>query len=132
MVAAEIRPYLSGQITLQADDSPILLKPKAVLSLGLVFHELTTNAAKHGALSNEDGRLVISWRKAEDRGARFLTVAWKETGGPMPKPARSAGFGSRLIKATIEKEFGGKIKLDFAPDGLKAAIELPLDNVVAR
>lgn len=131
VVAAEISPYSSEQITIETDGNPILLKPKAVLSLGLVFHELTTNAAKHGALSSDDGRLVISWRKAEDGCARYLTVVWKEVGGPMPKSALSTGFGSRLIKTTIEKEFGGKIKMDFAPDGLKAAIELPLENVAA-
>jgi two-component sensor histidine kinase len=109
--------------------APILLKPKAALSLGLVFHELATNAAKHGALSQNSGRLLVKWRRSERGGRQYLSIIWRERYGPPPQTARKAGFGSRLIEASITDELGGDINLNYPPAGFHAEIELPVDNI---
>jgi len=131
VIEAELKPYMSGQISLEPAPAHILLKPKAALSLGLVFHELATNAAKHGALSETSGQLVVSWRRSETGGRKYLSVVWRERKGPPPQASRKPGFGSRLIEASITDELGGQIKLSYPPTGFHAEIELPIENISA-
>ena len=129
VIGVELQPYMSNQISLEPLPAPILLKPKAALSLGLVFHELATNAAKHGALSQNSGRLLVKWQRSERGGRQYLSVIWRERYGPPPQTARKAGFGSRLIEASITDELGGDINLNYPPAGFHAEIELPVDNI---
>lgn len=129
VIETELKPYMSGQITLERAPAPILLKPKAALSLGLVFHELTTNAAKHGALSESAGRLDVRWARTLRDGRQYLSVIWRECNGPRPKSKRTPGFGSRLIESSITDELAGNIKLNYPPTGFHAEIELPIENI---
>jgi PAS domain S-box-containing protein len=131
VIGAELKPYMSHQIGLETSPVPILLTPKAALSLGLVFHELATNAVKHGALSQSSGRLVVRWRQSERDGRRYLSVVWHERNGPAPKVMRTAGFGSRLIEGAITDELGGQISLNYPPTGFHAEIELPIETLSA-
>ncbi len=131
VIGVELKPYMSNQITLEPSADPIPLKPKAALSLGLVFHELATNAAKHGALSRHSGRLEVKWRRTERRGKPFLAIVWSERDGPSPKLERTAGFGSRLIESSITGELAGRINLNYLPAGFHAEIELPIDRLSA-
>jgi two-component sensor histidine kinase len=86
----------------------------------MCLHELATNAAKYGALSNGTGRVHVSWDLVEPRK---LKLSWQEAGGPpVVAPART-GFGSRLIEASFGN---GENCLDFRPDGLRCSFELPL------
>jgi PAS domain S-box-containing protein len=129
VVEAELAPYMNGQIMLEPSSVRILLKPKAALTLGLVFHELATNAAKHGALSQSDGRLDVKWDRTIRDGEQYLSVVWRECNGPRPKLLRSSGFGSRLIESSITDELAGQIKLNYPPTGFHAEIELPIENI---
>lgn len=129
VIEAELKPYMSGQITLDRSPAPVLLKSKAALNLGLVFHELATNAAKHGALSQSSGRLDVTWRRTERNGQPYLSVVWREHNGPPPKKVRAAGFGSRLIESAITQDLTGQIKLDYPPTGFVAEIELPIEDI---
>lgn len=129
VIEAELKPYMSSQITLEPSAPAILLSPKAALSLGLVFHELPTNAAKHGALSQNSGRLLVRWQRADRDGRQFLSVQWRERDGPEPKTARTAGFGSRLIESSITDELGGEITVYYPPAGFHTEIVLPIDNL---
>lgn len=131
VIGAELKPYMSHQIALETSPVPILLTLKAALSLGLVFHELATNAVKHGALSQSSGRLVVRWRQSERDGRRYLSVVWRERNGPPPKVMRSPGFGSRLIESAITEELGGQISLNYPPTGFHAEIELPIETLSA-
>lgn len=67
---------------------------RAAVSLSLVLHELCTNAAKYGALSVEGGQVAVTWTIDADD---VLTLDWRESGGPPPRPPERRGFGSRLI-----------------------------------
>ncbi|MDE1974345.1 MAG: PAS domain S-box protein [Hyphomicrobiales bacterium] len=128
VVASELKPYMSARIAITPSPTPILLTPKQVLSLGLVFHELATNAAKHGALAHERGALDVSWQQIERNGRKYLAILWHERGGAPFKKTRKRGFGSRLIESSITDELRGQIAFDFAPAGFSAKIELPLET----
>ena len=99
------------------------LAPRIVLALGMTVHELTTNAAKYGALSRPGGRVCAEW---EVRGGRELRLRWRESGGPPVAKPRRRGFGTRLIAAGIDNELGGRATLDFAPRGLDCELVIPL------
>ena len=91
-------------------------------ALGLVFHELATNAAKYGGLSNADGRVDVTWTQADGR----LELTWRESGGPAVAAPTRRGFGSRLIEKSLEGQLAGHARLDFAPSGLVCTVAMPL------
>ena len=73
----------------------VLLPPREALAIAMALHELTTNAVKYGALSNESGQVSLRW--TADAGANQLTIAWTESGGPRVRPPARRGFGSVLL-----------------------------------
>ncbi|MBB5770776.1 two-component sensor histidine kinase [Brevundimonas vesicularis] len=109
----------------------VSLEPAVVLSLGMIFHELATNAAKYGALHTPDGRILIDWGLADQRD-RKLKLSWREIGGPKVTVPDRRGFGSRLIERNIRHDLAGEIDLVYAPDGLIAELTVPLDRTAAQ
>jgi PAS domain S-box-containing protein len=105
---------------------PVRLPPKMALSLAMGIHELCTNALRFGALSAEGGRVMIDWRLTSGGEAEALELTWREVGGPPVQPPGQRGFGTRLIESGLAREFGGKVTLDFAPDGLVCRVQTPL------
>ncbi|WP_246091788.1 GAF domain-containing protein [Aliirhizobium smilacinae] len=87
---------MPGRIDLDGPD--VVLGPRGALSMGLVMHELGTNAMKYGALSQPDGIITIRWVIDESGPEPQLTFFWQESGGPLPKPPERKGFGSKLIQ----------------------------------
>ena len=113
---------------------PLRLAPTAVVTLNLAFHELATNAAKHGALSAPGGRVEVGWalENATDGRGPVLAIAWRESGGPPVRPPARRGFGSRLIERGLPREFSAEVSLDFAPGGVECRLRLPAaKNVLA-
>ena len=111
----------------------LLLAAKPALSLALVLHELATNAAKYGALSNESGFVELRWHVVhEGAGPRFC-LTWTEHGGPpIPSAPTRRGFGSRLIERSFTSEVGGNVTLTYAPTGLVCRIEALLASMQER
>jgi two-component sensor histidine kinase len=103
------------------------LGPRATLSLSLLLHELTTNALKYGALSNEAGRIAVLWRLDDGEGEPELVLTWREEGGPLTREPDSRGFGSRLIRMGLVGT--GGVELRYAPTGLEAEFKAPLSQV---
>ncbi|BBK32353.1 PAS domain S-box-containing protein [Stella humosa] len=101
---------------------PVHLSAKCALAMSLALHELATNAAKYGALSNETGTVDIRWTVDASR-FRFV---WSETGGPPVATPASKGFGSRLIERSLASYFCGTAILSFAPGGLAFTLDAPL------
>ena len=95
------------------DGPDICIPDQQVISISLALHELCTNATKYGALSNDDGRVDISWQKVDGR----YRLEWKEHGGPPVEPPTETGFGTRLLKRTA---MGSEIH--FEPDGVRCTI----------
>jgi PAS domain S-box-containing protein len=106
----------------------ILLPPNSAVTANLAFHELATNAAKHGALSVPGGRVEVTWVAEQPGGAAapVVAVTWRERGGPEVRPPVRRGFGSRLLERGVAREFGGEVRLDFLPDGVECHMRLPL------
>jgi PAS domain S-box-containing protein len=105
----------------------VLLAAQPALSLALALHELATNAAKYGALSNDDGTIDLRWHVVHGDDAARFCLTWSEQGGPpvLAQPTRK-GFGSRLIERSFAAEVGGEVKLTYAPTGLICRLEAPL------
>jgi two-component sensor histidine kinase/CheY-like chemotaxis protein len=104
---------------------PVALDPKTAVALGIVFHELATNAVKHGALSNDSGTVSVSWTF---NGDETVELQWQEDGGPEVRQPSRAGFGSRLIKLELTHELNGGAELIYEKSGLRVAMEFPLIN----
>ncbi|HEX2726128.1 MAG TPA: HWE histidine kinase domain-containing protein [Beijerinckiaceae bacterium] len=124
---AELEPFqVCGDERCRFDGPDVELFPNAALTMALSFHELATNAAKYGALSHADGRLVVEWRLTNGDDSQKLHVTWKEVDGPPVSEPLRKGFGSRLINRSMHA-LGGQAEFDFAPDGLRCALVLPLE-----
>jgi PAS domain S-box-containing protein len=117
----ELKPYGADRCVIAGED--VQLAPKQALAVGMVLHELATNAAKYGALSPPSGVVQIVWTRGLDER---LHLRWVEMGGPPVATPLRQGFGSRLIHASIENELSGRAHLAFDPGGLIVEIEIPL------
>ncbi|ACA15381.1 signal transduction histidine kinase [Methylobacterium sp. 4-46] len=106
------------------------LNRSATQTLGLVLHELATNACKYGALSTEKGRLAVTWRIAGHPapGAR-LDLAWQEAEGPPVRPPVRKGFGHRVIDAMARQSLEAEVDLRFAPEGLSWRLVAPVAHL---
>ena len=123
----ELGPYRNSVEHFALDGPEVALPPRHVLALVMTVHELTTNAAKYGALSRDGGRVSVTWRTVRgESGADVLALDWRETGGPPVAEPRRRGFGTRLISGGIGRELDGEVVMDFDPAGLRCAIRVPL------
>jgi PAS domain S-box-containing protein len=130
ILKAAIAPYVTtgrDQAVLRGED--IMLRPRAAVTLAMVFHELTTNAVKYGALSVPSGRIQVSWDVRPPHGRRpLLCIDWREEGGPpVQRPAKKS-FGSRFIEGSIPSELQGKARLTYEASGLHCTLEIPLGS----
>jgi two-component sensor histidine kinase len=107
----------------------VQLKPRAALAVTLTLHELATNAAKYGALSNDRGRVEIAWRILRSRGGERFTLVWSEHDGPRVEPPVRKGFGSRLIERGFAGELGGEVTVLHEPSGLVCTLTAPVTSV---
>lgn len=125
LVSLALEPFRSRTSRITANGPDIALPPQLGLLLALALHELATNALKHGALSNTAGKVEISWTHVERESAQVLRLTWIETGGPLVDAPITTGFGTNLLREGLAW-YGGATKLDFAADGLKVAIQMPI------
>jgi PAS domain S-box-containing protein len=134
LIRTELTPYLRAQPERALLQGPELeLSPRQAVAMGMVFHELTTNAAKYGALASPDGRIDVTWSLGRsETGPHQLRLDWVERGGPAVTPPTRTGFGSRLIRRTIEGEFAGAVTFEYSPAGLRCRIQFALDNESTR
>lgn len=127
MVREQLEPYESDRIDRISISGPdLLLRPKTALLLGMILHELATNAAKHGALSVTQGSVDISWAVLFESGARRLIIDWVERDGPEVVAPTRRGFGRTLVERGLGYELGGSARVQFETAGLRARLEVPL------
>lgn len=106
-------------------NGPIVsLDPAQALSLGMVFHELATNAAKHGALQSGDGRVLVDWSIRDGT----VSLTWREIDGPPVAVSEHRGFGSRLVERNVRHDLAGECRLDYSGDGLTFSLTFPLER----
>src|SRR5262249_40585178 len=115
------------RVILRGED--VVLRPRAVLTLAMAVHELTTNAAKYGALSVPGGHIEIHWQPVRtDKFSPILRIDWQEQGGPPVSDPGERGSAPKLIGGSTAAELGGTARLTFEPQGLRCEIEIPLRN----
>ena len=124
VVRAQLGPY-EGRF--EAGGPSLHLKPDAAHYVGMALHELATNAAKYGALSNHKGKVSIAWQclRPTDGGEPRVRLSWAETDGPPVQPATRRGFGQMLVKKLAASALDGTAKLDLAPTGVRWSLEFP-------
>ena len=105
------------------------LGAKAVLAITLALHELSTNAAKYGALSGDEGTVSIDWSVTGGAADSRFRLNWTERGGPPVVPPQQRGFGSRLIADSIGADLKGQATLAFDPQGVTWTLDAPLTAV---
>ena len=121
LIETTLAPYRSETQPATINGPEVLLPAKRITPLGLVFHELTTNAVKYGAWA-KGGAIDIAWEAVGD-GIRLV---WRERGAPIEDVPERKGFGSLLMDSAA-RQFGGTVSRDFTPDGLVVTINLPVE-----
>jgi two-component system CheB/CheR fusion protein len=123
-----VEVYGATRVSLKGPE--ILLNARAAVALSMAIHELATNAAKYGALSDPQGRLDLTWARTDEGDGEQLVIRWQEHGGPETRPPEAEGFGSQLIASTISGSLGGRIEKSFDPSGFRCVIEIPTARVI--
>jgi two-component sensor histidine kinase/PAS domain-containing protein len=127
LIQSQVGPYVitaADRLVLEGKD--LRLPPDHALGLGLILHELASNAARFGALSTSRGSVTVSWVEQGGEQPR-VELHWKEAGGPKVTKPGETGFGSRLIQRSLDKVLDSSVRLDFPPEGAEAVISFPLD-----
>jgi PAS domain S-box-containing protein len=128
IVRAEMSPYL-GRVTI---DGPSLeLSAKAAQNFAMALHELATNAAKYGALSNTVGQVHVHWRMATSNGAATFSFSWQERGGPTVMPPERKGFGTAVLEQVMAEFVGQRPEMGFEEEGFTYALECRLAAIAA-
>jgi PAS domain S-box-containing protein len=117
-----------NRITLTGPDVP--LSAQLAVSLGMAMHELTTNAAKYGALSVYGGKIDVTWSMTIEATRRTLNFDWIESGGPAVSPPKRQGFGSRLLQVVLPGQIQAAATIDYRREGVRmhCVVPMPLDE----
>ena len=127
VVSRVLKPYaISNPARVRTSGPSVPLPPPRAVMLSMILHEIATNAAKYGALSNETGTIDVNWQSFDGVAGKKIRLSWKEAGGPpVTEPSRK-GFDSRLIERGAREQLGGSATADFASDGVVYNIECAL------
>ena len=123
----ELAPYATDNAEIGGPD--VTLKADAAQAMGMVLHELATNAAKYGAFARPGGRLSLRWWWLQNGTCGRLAIEWQELGGPHVSKPSHFGYGTSTIRELIPFELGGTVDLAFASSGLRCQLEIPADWV---
>jgi two-component system CheB/CheR fusion protein len=126
LVRIELEPHTRespGRAKLSGPD--IRLRPKVALTLGMMIHELATNAVKHGALSAPEGKVSVEWAMEGADGSAALKLRWIESDGPSVQSPEVEGFGSELLRRQVQHEWNGSVDTAFGAAGLSVTLRLP-------
>jgi len=127
LVARSLAPYRGERVSWSGPT--VRLAASSVVSLAMVLHELSTNAAKYGAFANEQGRVEITWQRLEADTAELI---WIERGGPTVAGEPVPGFGNKLISRVISYDLQGHAAMRFDPDGLRCRLTFRVPTAVER
>jgi two-component sensor histidine kinase len=124
-----LQPYLLNspeQVRMFGPNVP--LSPRLAVVLSMIVHEIATNAAKYGALSNDTGTVALDWEVITEDAKARLRLIWTEAGGPHVVAPVQRGFGSRLIERSARDQLGGEATVDFLPRGVVYTVICSLED----
>lgn len=127
LLRAELQPHENGlpaRIKLQGPT--VELPSELAVPIGMAVHELTTNAAKYGALAEYDGRVEVTWWVLTEPDGQRLRWEWNEHDGPPVALPTREGFGSRLLQRVLTDQIQAVVAIAFEPDGLRVTVDVPL------
>ena len=125
LLEAELALHSLAPDRVRLSGPAVWLDARSAVDLGLIVHELATNAAKHGALS-AGGTVEASWSLLGGEDQRRIRLCWRERGGPPVRAPEHQGFGSKLINALVHNNLGGEAVWSFEPEGLGTEISFPV------
>jgi two-component system, chemotaxis family, CheB/CheR fusion protein len=128
LVEGSLSVHCSDRSRLRIEGPVVRLLPQPSLTFALALHELCTNAVKYGALSNDTGRVEVTWNVTEDGGQRQLHLSWRESGGPEVHSPNSHGFGSRLIERYLGAQLQGTVQWNFERTGVVCEVAAPISE----
>ena len=129
VIARALQPFLlANPARIRMAGPGVPLSPRLAVVLSMIVHEIATNAAKYGALSNETGRVTLDWEVIADAPKPRLRLIWTELGGPLVTAPVQRGFGSRLIERSARDQLGGEATVDFLPRGVVCTVTCGLDG----
>ncbi len=131
LIRSQLRHYedhFDKKIHLKGPD--LFLRPEAAQNIGIALHELSTNAAKYGALSVPNGNVSISWEMKFEKDVLRLYMMWEEKGGPSVSPPSRKGFGHVVMDRITGQALGGSSRADFRPEGVLWNLDVPAASVV--
>ncbi|HTG37777.1 HWE histidine kinase domain-containing protein [Sphingomonas sp.] len=126
LIETEAAAYLGGRASrLKLEGEPTLLSPQAFSTMALVLHELMTNSAKYGALS-DSGTVAVGWHRSD---LDELVIEWREHGGPPVNAPTRQGFGTTIIQRSIPYDLGGRAEIRYQLAGLEADLIIPARHI---
>jgi len=131
LVRSQLGHYLdqhAGQIAIQGES--LIVTPEAAQNIGLAVHELSTNAAKYGALSVPEGRVEVRWSRTGSDGDARLQVQWIESGGPAVEQPRRRGFGQVVTEQLAARALQGTADLRFEAEGVRWTLDIPPSHLL--
>jgi two-component sensor histidine kinase len=127
LLLKELRPFATDRHPRFTLEGPAVeLAADLAVPIGMAFHELASNAAKHGALSVPAGHIEVTWDLSAVGGVRKVHIQWQERGGPALQAPNREGFGSTLLRKVLPMQVHADVEVEFAPRGLRCRIEAPL------
>jgi two-component sensor histidine kinase len=129
LVGRVLQPYvINSPERVRLSGPKIPLSPRLSVVLSMIIHEIATNAAKYGALSNDTGTVALDWEAVTENGKPKLRLVWAESGGPVVTAPVQRGFGSRLIERSARDQLGGEATVDFLPRGVVCTVTCSLED----
>jgi two-component sensor histidine kinase len=129
LVGRVLQPYVLNSLERVRVSGPrVPLSPRLSVVLSMIIHEIATNAAKYGALSNDTGTVRLDWEAVTENGKPKLRLVWVESGGPIVTAPVQRGFGSRLIERSARDQLGGEATVDFLPRGVVCTVICSLED----
>jgi len=130
LLKTELGQVFGDQLEESRVDGPqINLNERATQALGLVFHELATNALKYSGVADENAELTVRWTYEGKRDKRMLKLVWAEKGNVAAAPPETKGFGTRLVEASVRGELGGEIERRFDDGGMTVVFTIPSKSI---
>lgn len=123
LVETTLAPYRSPALTATVSGPTYMLQTRLITPVGLLLHELTTNAIKYGGWSQPGGNIAIDWK----REGGELVLRWKESGAPISEQPVRQGFGSMLMTSAA-RQLGGSVEREFTPEGADITIRFPVES----